>query len=230
MGIEARLGVLEKIYGIYDSFTAGRKVACKKYCADCCTCNVTLTTLEGYEIAQHLIDAGGGERLERLRESSDPKRYRPSMTFNGLAETCARGDEPPADACDPAWGACPFLDGGECLIYDKRPFGCRCMVSKTNCRESGFADMDPLVLTVNHVCLQFVEHVDARGFSGNLTDVLRFMASADNRRAFCENRLGTVPLGLIPNRPIKVLMVPPEHRDETGPVINALMNIRSTAL
>ena len=51
MNLQRKMAVLERIYEIYDNFTKGLDVACKKQCANCCTCNVTMTTLEGYKIA-----------------------------------------------------------------------------------------------------------------------------------------------------------------------------------
>jgi hypothetical protein len=49
------------------------------------------------------------------------------------------------------------------------------MVSKRCCSETGFAEMDPVVMTVNDVFMQFIEHLDTGGFSGNFTDVLHLM-------------------------------------------------------
>ncbi len=42
-------------------------VACKKNCAHCCTANVTLTTLEGYKIVDHLIATGKLDVIEGLK-------------------------------------------------------------------------------------------------------------------------------------------------------------------
>ncbi|MBU0987073.1 MAG: hypothetical protein KKH68_07455 [Proteobacteria bacterium] len=225
MNIEVRLAFLEQIYQIYDNFIAKQVLACQRYCAACCTCNVVLTTLEGYKIVRHLMASGPPDWAEKALKASHQKRFQPLMTFNGMAERCIRGDDLPEECNDPAWGPCLFLSDDQCPVYALRPFGCRCMVSKQNCQKTGYADMDPLVLTVNHVCLQFIEHIDAHGFSGNLTDVLLWMASADNRQALRQNQLGIMPTGLIPNRPIKVLMIPPEHRDEIRPILGMLNNI-----
>ena len=65
--------------------------------------------------------------------------------------------------------------------------------------------MDPFVLTVNHLILQTIEHVDARGFSGNLTDIIMFMATQENRFAYEANALEISDLPLIWNLPMKVL-------------------------
>ena len=226
MDIDTRLAVLDRIYAIYDDFAGELDVACRKYCAHCCTCNVTLTSLEGYKIARHLIDGGQSHLLAKMQPALGCKRFQPKVTINTLAEYCMQGKEPPEETCDPAWGPCPLLKDDECPFYRVRPFGCRCMLSKQNCQETGFAEMDSLVLTVNNVFLQYIEHIDARGFSGNLTDVLYFMASQENRRQYRTNHLQNTPANLIANQPIKVLMIPPEHRAEIQPILTALQSIR----
>jgi len=77
--------------------------------------------------------------------------------------------------------------------------------------------------------LQFIEHVDVNGFSGNLTDILIFMASKENRRTYETKPLKNSDTLLISNLPIKVLMVPPEHRTQIQPILNALHNINAPA-
>lgn len=226
MDVNIRLAVLERIYAIYDDFAGGLDVACQKYCALCCTCNVTLTTLEGYQIAEHLTSTGQSHLLEEIDSESSRKHFRPTITINALAEDCMQGKEPSEETGDPAWGPCPLLKDDECPVYWVRPFGCRCMLSQQNCQETGLAAMDPLVLTVNTVFLQYIEHIDARGFSGNLADVLAFMASSEHRRQYNSNHLTSPPANLIANRPIKILMIPPEHRAEMKPILNALQSIR----
>ena len=225
MNLNVRLNVLDRIYAIYDDFVEVLDVACQKYCALCCTCNVTLTSLEGYKIARHLIDNGQSHLFAKLQPALGGRRFQPQVTINTLAENCMQGKEPPEEAGDPAWGSCPLLEDDKCPIYRVRPFGCRCMLSKQNCQETGFAAMDSMALTVNNVFLQYIEHIDARGFSGNLADVLDFMASAENRRQYRANHMQHPPANLIANRPIKVLMIPPEHRTEIKPILNALQGL-----
>ena len=227
MDVKIRLNVLDRIYAIYDDFVADLDVACQKYCALCCTCNVIMTTLEGYQIAEHLITTGQSHLLEKMGMALSRKRFHPKVTINMLAEDCMQGKEPPEESSDPTWGPCPLLKDDECPFYRARPFGCRCMLSQQNCQETGLAEMDPLVLTVNTVFLQYIEHIDARGFSGNLADVLALMASPENRRQYRTDHLQSPPANLIANRPIKVLMIPPEHRAELQPILNALQSINA---
>ncbi|MEE8430140.1 MAG: hypothetical protein V3S16_02730 [Candidatus Desulfatibia sp.] len=52
MEINTKRAVWEQICRIYDDFIGKLEPVCQKYCAHCCTCNVTLTTLEGYRIVK----------------------------------------------------------------------------------------------------------------------------------------------------------------------------------
>lgn len=225
MDVDLKLAVLDRIYAIYDDFVEDLDVACRKYCALCCTRNVTLTSLEGYKIAGHLIDNGQFHLFAKMQPALGGKRFQPTVTINALAEDCVQGKEPPEETSDPAWGPCPLLKDDKCPFYRVRPFGCRCMLSRQNCQETGLAEMDSLVFTANNVFLQYIEHIDARGFSGNLTDVLAFMASPENRRQYRTNHLPNPPANLIANRPIKVLMIPPEHRAQLQPILNRLQSL-----
>ena len=45
MALEKKLGALNRVYKIYDDFSAALDLACKPKCAHCCTTNVTMTTL-----------------------------------------------------------------------------------------------------------------------------------------------------------------------------------------
>jgi len=226
MDINTKLAVLDQIYRVCDDFTGKLDLACQKYCAHCCTCNVTLTTLEGYRIVRHLISSGQSNSFEKLQPALNRKRFQPVVTTNELAELCALEKDLPLESSDPAWGPCPLLKNDECIIYAQRPFGCRCMVSKQNCQEAGYAEMDPLMLTLNNVCLQYIEHIDAHGFTGNLSDVLGVMAKEQNRQKYKSSKLKVAGTSLIANLPIKILMIPPEHRHEVKPILDSLNNIQ----
>ncbi len=226
MDIDTKLAVLGKILKIYDDFAGNLDVACKRYCSQCCTRNVTLTTLEGYNIAEYLVSNKKSALFENLKDESSHKRFKPEITTNRLADLCIQGKDIPDEDSDSAWGSCPFLQDNECPVYLVRPFGCRCFVSYHNCREHGYAYAEPFVVTVNNVFLQYIEHIDAPGYSGNLTDVLLFMGSKENRRKYKTGILQNPNNGLISNYPLKVLMVPPEHRQRIRPVIEAIQEIR----
>lgn len=225
MDINAKLAVLDRLYQIYDGFTHKLDVACQRYCADCCTCNVTMTTLEGYKVVESLISNGNADLLRHLG-SSPSKRFQPRTTTNQLAELCVAGRDLPDEENDSKWGSCPFLIENNCPLYLVRPFGCRCFASKHKCGSTGYADIEPMVVSVNNVFLQYIEHIDSQGGSGNLTDVLRFLESPDNRERYRTNRLDRPGRELVPNRPIKALLIPPEHRAEIAPLLQEIQNIK----
>jgi hypothetical protein len=52
-----------------------------------------------------------------------------------------------------------------------------------------------------------------------------FMATQENRFAYEANALEISDLPLIWNLPMKVLMIPPEHRTQIQPILNALHHI-----
>ena len=131
----------------------------------------------------------------------------------------------PNEFIDPAWGACFLLQDSECPIYDLRPFGCRCLVSKTICSGTGYADIDEFVLTVTNLFQQFIEHIDAGGLTGNLIDVIRFLQIDENRLLYRADKITSVVPGLIPNTQAPVFMIPPHYRERAQPILQALQNI-----
>ena len=226
MDLNSKIAVLDQIYREYEKFVDRLDIACKKYCAECCTRNVTLTTLEGYLIATHMISYGESGLLENIESALPKKRFQPLTTTNRLADLCMKGGDPPEEKHHDSNERCPLLKDNLCPIYPVRPFACRCFVSKKDCRKQGYAEVDPFVLSVNNLFLQVIEHVDSQGFSGNLIDVVKFMASKNNRHNYKGNTLNHQDTALIPNLKISVLMIPPEHRVKITPIFKALQNIK----
>ena len=221
MTVAEELRQLDALYHLYEDITGGVEIACVKGCADCCTRNVVVTTLEGYRLAAHLAQ-GQGDVFESLRTEVSNPRFIPKITTNRLAQLCMEGREPPEEIMAPPDSRCTILSGAVCAAYRFRPFACRCMVSKIRCADTGIAEMDDFAVTVNTVFLQFIEHLDVGGCSGNLIDILMVLESEAHRRryrqrgAVCRNPL------LIPNIPIPVLMVPQEHRRRLSPWIRSI--------
>ena len=223
MNIAGRLAALDKIYTLYEHFTASLDLACKKYCSHCCTTSVTLTTMEGYKMIAALDSFAGWDL--KIRQAAAQTHFKPKVTTNRLASLCAEGIEPPQEEFSES-RSCPFLTEKQCPIYALRPFGCRCLVSRHDCGQKGYAEMDDFVLSVNTLFLQTIEHLDAGGCSGNMLDVLAVLASSDNRKAYEDHRLECATAGLIANEPLKVLMIPPEHRTKMEPILQSLRDIR----
>ncbi len=220
-----KLEALNRVYEIYDEFSAALALACREKCAHCCTASVTLTTLEGYQIAEKLIVSGRKDILDRLEGLQEMPRFQPLLTTNRMAELCAADAKLPAEETADAGQRCSLLIDSLCTIYDLRPFGCRCFVSRSNCGETGYADIDDFTASVNTVFLQVIEHLDAGGCSGNLIDVLKSMASGDNRKAYALGKMNCGDMALIANWPLKVLMIPPEHREGIEPILQRLREI-----
>lgn len=226
MDLEQKLTILDRIYAIYDEFAAGIDTACRMYCSQCCTRNVTLTTLEAYKIITTVAPENKNPLIRLLERSSRQARFQPKTTTNKIAELCLRGMDLPEEENDVGGGACPLLDEKLCSIYGIRAFGCRCFISNINCNQSGYADVDEHVLTVNNIFLQIIEHVDSRGCSGNLTDVLLCLLSREARTAYRNNQLRCAKSGLIRNYPMPALMIPPAQREKVKPIVEKLQSIR----
>jgi hypothetical protein len=226
MEIDRKLKALDRIYAVYDEFIRTQETSCKMHCRQCCTTHVTLTALEAFKICETLPPGEREKLFRRVRQASGLKRFKPTLTTNALAELCAEDEDLPAESEAPADEKCPLLTEDLCSIYAARPFNCRCFISRTPCGEKGYADVDEAVLAVNTLFLQTVEHVDADGCSGNLLDVLEVLASEEKRTAYAEGRLHCTGNGLIANRPMKVLMLPPEQRKRIEPVLSRLRAIR----
>lgn len=222
--LSSKLAALRHIDATFAAATADRPVACRKHCAQCCTCNVTLTTLEGYRIVSHLAAAGLPVVDPQVLATRSRRRFQPATTVNRLADLCRQGQEVPLEKNDPRWGRCPFLSGDLCRIYAVRPFACRCMASGRDCRQNGYAEPDDFVLALATVCQQFIEHVDADGFSGNLVDILVLLAPPTAREEYRRSQPPTPVHGLLSNQPASVLMIPPEHRHAIAPIVRTLQH------
>ena len=61
-------------------------------------------------------------------------RYRPQISTNRLAELYAAEAKVPEEEMAAEWEECSLLAKNVCSIYDLRPFGCRCFVSRKKLR------------------------------------------------------------------------------------------------
>lgn len=219
---QGSLDTLYQIYALYDDFSNGLPMACKRGCSMCCTQNVTMTTLEGRAIIEYLSLNDQEALLSLARGTPHSEWYRPTITTNDFALFCLKGKEPPEEQNDYSGVACRFLSNNECVIYDARPFGCRCFFSTQACETEPCAVVDPFLLTVNTVFLQFIEHIDTGGFFGNLNDVVALLASGHrNNLTNSSVHLSTLPR----NRTIPGLLITPEHQERMGPILRDLKRI-----
>ncbi|MBU1172607.1 MAG: hypothetical protein KKD44_23865 [Proteobacteria bacterium] len=221
-----KLKALQSLYRIHENTMAPFDLACHKGCSVCCTPNVTLTSLEAFYLLSSLGPVGRDRVLSRILDKSHQNHFIPKITINAMVDLCMKGEDLPDEDSDPAWGACPLLDKGICTIYAFRPFGCRCMVSKKKCGDSGCADMDEFLVTVHNVFMQYLEHLDQHGVSANLNDLLPFMASGNRMEDFrLLGQLKTVDPLFLKNMPLSMVMVPPEHRKDITPILSEIQTI-----
>jgi Fe-S-cluster containining protein len=227
MNIDNKHAALREIYSIYDDFTSSLILTCKRNCAHCCTRNVLCTTLEGYHIYKTLKNERFAEITKKIHAHSHENRYQPRITLNQMAQAYIHGEEITDDSYKPDSGKCPILSHKECPIYPVRPFSCRCLVSKTNCGEFGYADMDSFTLTVNQVFMQVIEHMDASsGYTGNFSDIVPLFSSKDMRHRYCQGGFES-PSPTIKNHPMTALLIPPEHKERIDPILKAIRSINS---
>jgi Fe-S-cluster containining protein len=219
MDMQNRLIVLQKLDRIYEDFVAEYEVACRKRCAVCCTCNVTLTTLEGLLLINQVADEQQKPLFAQIKKSIAQPRFQPTTSINQMAQMCMLGLDIPDESADPAMGDCPLLDQDTCPVYRSRPFACRAMLSTVSCSPGSQAEITPFVLTVNQVFLQYLEAIDVPGFSGNLIDILTFLSNPLQQRKYQTGQIAAIPAGLTKNLQIPVLMIPPEHRERIGPLL-----------
>ena len=218
--------LLKKIYSLYQEAMGEVSQVCRKKCSSCCTCNVTLTSLEAGFLINSLSMEKRKDIQNRVRQKFPAKRYIPKMTTNMFARMCMENQDIPEEENDPAWGTCPLLENDLCTIYESRPFGCRALMSEIHCSKEGYAKIPPLVLTLNTLFLQVIEHLDQKGFSGNLSDLLAVVLS-DNSQTDMPDQINDISSErlFVHNEKISVLMVPPEHQKELEPLIGKLQDL-----
>lgn len=219
MDIQNRLILLKAINRLFDDFVADQAVACRKACAVCCTCNVTLTTLEGFLIVDQLTAQQRTNVLARLQPFRAKGRFQPTISINQMARMCQQGIDIPEESADPGMGDCPMLEEDICPIYSLRPFACRSMLSTVVCSRGGEARISPFVMTVAQTILQYLEAIDTPGYSGNFIDILTFLSDPEHKHAYESGQLPSAPAGLTTNMDLPVLMIPPEHRERMTPLL-----------
>lgn len=225
MNISEKQSRLEKLYALFEESAAEMPSACREQCADCCTRNVTVASLEGMWILDRLNADGVSRLYARTAGAGGLDRFRPVITTNALAEHTMSGEDPPEEDCRPEWTPCALLEERLCTIYGLRPFSCRCMNSKTRCGEIGAADMDEYLITLSTVFQQVIEHLDVPGFTGNFLDVMTALKEEEHRSLYRAGMLRGEAVGLLSNRPLTMLMVPPEHRARIQPVVESIQQI-----
>ena len=209
--LKKKPAILAEIYTLHENLLAELDIACLPGCDLCCTRNVSVTSLEADLVSTHLKAAARPDLDDNLMAAKSLPRFKPLVTTNELARLCRLGKEPPEETVNPDWRPCPFLVDHRCSIYVVRPFACRCMVSKSVCQAGGQAEIDDYLLALNTVFMQFIEHADPDGFTGNLIDMLPPLTE------------GAVHTRCIPNSPIEMILLPPEYQSRARSIIENLV-------
>jgi len=221
----SKITQLKSVYAVFEKEIKGYSVICKEKCASCCTCNVTMTSLE----ADLILDSLNNRQLRQVGSAlvnHFPKqRYIPKTTTNQFARLCLEGKEIPKENNDPSWGKCPLLENDMCTIYEARPFGCRALISEINCKKNKTAQIPPIALTINNVFLQVIEHLDKNGIFGNLTDVLGLSLQKESNQWESEILLPAINDQPLLNETITKWMIPPEHLDKAKRTFEKLKKI-----
>ncbi|MDA8165681.1 MAG: YkgJ family cysteine cluster protein [Desulfobacteraceae bacterium] len=201
---------LLRIYSWHEAWGCRFSMACRRGCSSCCTRSVTVTGLEAAVLREHLAETGRTGLLAAL-PSLAADNHRPRTTTNELAAACLQEIE--SDGEPESWNfdSCPFLADQVCTIYPARPFGCRAFASLVPCADAGTAEVPPLLLTINTVLLQLIEHLDQGGIWGNLLDVLAVDLETKTN--------GQGPLTC---RPCPGFLIPPEEQEEIDALLRAL--------
>jgi len=208
---------LNKIYLLYDQIMDSATWSCGPTCARSLEARFMTISLHA-NLRKTLHTA--------VTQNFPAKRYIPKISTNRFARLCLEDEEVPEEENDPSWGKCHLLENDLCTVYDVRPFGCRAMVSETDCRTVGCAQMPPWILTVNNVFLQAIEHLDQNGYSGNLSDMLQMTLSGNDltHQDMQNHDLKNEAL-FVKNEPIQCLMIPPEHRERMDPIVKHLSEL-----
>ena len=182
------LTAIKKIYRYYEDWASGLELACHKGCAACCTRNVTMTQAEGNLI---LLGLQEESRMKWLGKRLQIKGMigRPRMTTNEWARNCIEGVEGDENETVQVLDPCPFLDHSQsCSIYRLRPFSCRCFGSSVDCSTTGLAEQPDILMEINTVTLQVIEHLGQNSCWGNMLDVLSALMRHDTAKADSDDR------------------------------------------
>ncbi|MDY6903176.1 MAG: YkgJ family cysteine cluster protein [Thermodesulfobacteriota bacterium] len=220
--IEERLTAYDHVCRVYDAYLERLGLFCKKGCDTCCTVNVTVTSLEAFRMAEYLQGQERTDLIAAVRSAVNGKRFHPGLTLNAIADICNQGKEPPEEVMDPSWGQCPLLKDQICSIYEVRPFSCRCMVSTSDCRNEGYARTDEFTVTVNNVMMQYIEHIDQTGFTGNMLDMILYMEEQNIRNTYSAGEQLPPPARGVANKPVSVLLASPRDRQHLSPILQRL--------
>ncbi|MDO8948038.1 MAG: hypothetical protein Q7U88_12910 [Desulfocapsaceae bacterium] len=217
----------EILHGIYEAFaewSPGLTFACKKNCAVCCTQNVTVTAIEG-EVIHRLIRENGRELW--LAEGLQKKgtTCRPRMTTNDFAGACLQGEDVQPEQYG-NMSPCPFLEDGCCLIYEARPFSCRCFASEQTCVAGMSALLPEYYLSASTAVMQIIEHLGQGEYWGNMLDVLATLCDLPENRKYATllstSFVDQSRVQLVKAKPLPGFLLLEDEMGEIAPLLAAI--------
>jgi len=213
---------LHALYGVYQNLVEEFVFACERGCSVCCTHNVLATTAEVDLMMDFVAQIDRPDLVTKMRQGTQGKRMRPRMTLNALAECCLRREEPPDPINDYDFVPCPLREPDGCPVYPARPFACRSLWSTERCAVDGAAVPDSLLLTLNGVFEQLIEHMDAGGLAGNMIDLFSVLSDQPTRTAYQGGQPVEAADHVIATRANPGLLVPPAHRSKVMRALHLL--------
>lgn len=216
MDTDLKIKLLCTIFDVYEEWASKMEYACKKGCASCCTQSVTMSSLEGEQIIEFLQKNALVSKFNQLK-SLNKEEQNPLCTTNRFARYCLEQKEPKADE-QSSWNfkPCVFLEENLCTIYSVRPFGCRSFASTTPCSATGAAELPPLVITVNTVMMQIIEHIDQGEYWGNMLDILIIMVKRE------ENMQNTHKSSTSFSETLPGFLIPPDEEEQVKQLLSKL--------
>ena len=209
--------VLTAVYEVFAQWCDSRLWACRKGCSQCCTQNVTITSLEGWNILSYVRTEGREEWLTATL-AAELRPQRPLYTINTMARACLAGKEL-AEEEQQATAPCPFLSEGSCAVYPARPFACRSFFSQKRCSTTQVALVPPEHLAAVTAISQLIEHLDQNQPWGNMLDVLPLLQNGPEDRI----RDQLQPLR---SRPLPGFMLSADEHRAVAPLLEQLFAAR----
>jgi Fe-S-cluster containining protein len=216
--------ILQSIYEIFGDWSADLPFACEKHCSACCTQNVTATAVEG-EVIHRLIHGSKRESwfAERLLGKGETRR--PEMTTNDFAAACLQGEDvQPEQYGNPK--PCPFLENNGCMIYEARPFACRCFASEQRCFSGSSALLPEYYLSACTAVTQIIEHLGQREYWGNMLDVLAALSDLPENRQYAPllppNFADQARANIVKAKPLPGFLLLEEEMVKIAPLLEAI--------
>jgi hypothetical protein len=213
--------LLSNVYEAYEEIVEGFDVACRRDCSACCTSSVFATTLEALLIIESQ-ESAESSLFELARSTPIENRPSPGLTINQLAKCCLERKEPPPEGPPAEPVPCPFRQDDGCPIYEARPFHCRGMFSSQLCDTGGEAVMSPVIISLNGVFEQVIEHIDRGGNTGNMLDLLGALEDPQFLESYKQSGQGRPSPRLLIAQPNPGFIVPPQHRQQVAAALASL--------